>query len=243
MMKFDGKVVMMTGADGGIGTALSKTLYDAGATLILHGQELPRLESLAKAGAWDEARYSLDAHDVTDAGAVRAAVDKALTRFGKIDALINMAGINRFGGVLHCSEEEWDAVMTTNVKGYFLTTQAVAPAMKTAGQGQILNISSIWGIRGNARMMAYSTSKHAVEGFTASLRAEVAPWGVKVSSLIVGIVDNNFRAGMGGQVVFTPEQCARMLESEDVVEAIVYVLGASPKALPSSLTLEAWLLQ
>ncbi len=243
MNNFEGKVVLLTGADGGIGTALSKTLYAQGASLILHAKENERLQTTVSEFGWDHARYTLHGHDVSDSKAVEAAVSKGFDRFGRIDFLINIAGINRFGGILKCSEEEWDAIHATNVKGLFLTSRAVVPYMKSAGVGSIINISSVWGIRGSAKMMAYSTSKHAVEGFTKSLLAEVAPWGIKVSSLIVGIVDNAFRDAMRDYVTFTPEQCNRMLTHEDVVEPVIYMMRSSPRALPSSVTLEAWLLQ
>lgn len=243
MSSLNGKVYLMTGADGGMGSELAPALYAQGANLILHGQEQDRLEALAQRHAWDRARVSLHAHEVTDAAAVSAAVDRGIGYFGRLDGLINLAGINRFGGIELCSEEEWDAVMSTNVKGMFLTTRAAMPTLKNAGCGTVINMSSIWGIRGNGRMMAYSTSKHAVEGFTQSLRSEVAPWGVKVSSLIVGIVDNGFRKGMGGHVTFTEEQCQKMLRSSDVVPPILYILTSAPQALPSTITLEAWLLQ
>lgn len=243
MNRLDGKVVLMTGADGGIGSALARSLGADGAQLVLHGEDPVRLDALATDIGGDPSRHMLDAHDVTNERAVTRAVQAAIDRFGQIDILINLAGINRFGGILRCTADEWDAVQSTNVKGYFLTTRAVVPAMKAAGHGSILNMSSVWGVRGNARMMAYSTSKHAVEGFTASLRQEVAPWGIKVSSLVVGIVDTPFRDAMKDHVTFTAEQCANMLKACDVVDAIRYMLDTSNRALPSSLTLEAWLVQ
>lgn len=243
MTSLKDQVVLMTGGDGGIADALSKAIYAEGATLILHGHDEEKLRGRAREAGWDKDRYSLHAHDVTDSAAVERAVAQAVERFGKIDGLINLAGINRFGGIMHCSENEWDAVMSTNVKGYFLTTRAVVPHMKSAGSGTIINMSSIWGVRGNPRMMAYSTSKHAVEGFTHSLRSEVSQWGIKVSSLILGIIDNGFRNAMSDHVTFTDEQCQRMLKNEDVVAPVLYILGSSPQALPSSVTVEAWLLQ
>ncbi|MDA8231336.1 MAG: SDR family oxidoreductase [Magnetospirillum sp.] len=243
MARLDGKVVLLTGADGGIGGPLSRAIYAEGACLMLHGLDAEALRATAREAGWDEDRYIVHAHDVRDGTATQAAVSQGISRFGRIDALINLAGINRFGGILRCSEEEWDAVMAINVKGYFLTTRAVVPHMKTAGSGTIVNMSSIWGVRGNSRMMAYSTSKHAVEGFTKSLRAEVASWGIKVSSLIVGIVDNSFRDAMRDHVAFTDDECERMLRSEDIVEPVIYMLETPPQALASSITLEAWLLQ
>ncbi|PTW62025.1 3alpha(or 20beta)-hydroxysteroid dehydrogenase/3-oxoacyl-[acyl-carrier protein] reductase [Breoghania corrubedonensis] len=243
MSELSGKIVLITGAGGGIGAALSQCLYDEGASLVLQSADLEGLRAKAAKGGWDDARILLQAHDVTDGKAVEAAASEALARFGRIDMLVNLAGINRFGGVLTCPEEEWDRVMSTNVKGYFLAARAVVPAMKEAGAGCIVNVSSIWGVRGNAKMMAYSTSKHAVEGFTASLRADVASSGIKVSSLIVGIVDTPFREAMKDHVTFTDEQCAIMLQPVDVVAALRYMLSTSPNALVSSLTLEAWRLQ
>lgn len=242
-MDMNGKVVMMTGAGGGFGAALAPYLYEAGASLVLQSADLARLQEQAKAAGWQEDRVLLQAHDVTDRAAVAAAGAEALARFGKIDVLLNLAGINRFGGILSTDEDDWDEVMRVNVTGYFLSTRAVIPAMLEAGAGCILNMSSVWGVRGNPRMMAYATSKHAIEGFTASLRAEVASQGIKVLSLIVGIADTPFREAMKDHVTFTDEQCALMLQPSDIVTAIGYMLSTSPNALASSLTLEAWRMQ
>lgn len=243
MTDLNGKVALLTGAGGGIGGALADALYAQGAFLILHSDDAAALAARVRDAGWDEARFELSGHDVRDSAAVEGAVGRGITRFGRIDFLINIAGINRFGGILTCTEEEWDAVASTNVKGYFLTARAIVPHMKEAGSGAIINMSSVWGVRGNPRMMAYSASKHAVEGFTKSLREEVAPWGIKVSSLVVGIVDTAFRDAMRDHVRFSDEQCQRMLTPQDVVDSLLYVLRSSPRALPSSITLEAWLIQ
>jgi len=242
-MSVSGKIVMMTGAGGGFGAALAPCLYNAGANLVLQNANIEPLQAQAESEGWMQDRILLQAHHVTDRPAVTNAAAAAIARFKKIDVLINLAGINRYGGILTTREDDWDEIMNVNVTGYYLSARAVIAAMLEAGSGCILNMSSVWGQRGNPKMMAYAASKHAVEGLTASLRAEVASQGIKVSSLIVGIADTPFREAMKEHVTFSEQQRALMLQPSDIVAAVNYMLSASPNALVSSLTLEAWRLQ
>jgi NAD(P)-dependent dehydrogenase (short-subunit alcohol dehydrogenase family) len=179
--------------------------------------------------------------DVRDRRSIEPAVARAIERFGRIDYLVNVAGVNVFGGIERCTEDEWDEVLDVNLKGYFLMTKAVYPHMVAAGGGAIVNISSIWGQRGNSKMMAYAVSKHGVEGFTHSLAEEARAHGIKVTSLVVDKVDSAFRERMVGMMDFTDEQKARMLTPADVADACQYVLGSSVRVLPSSIQLDAWL--
>jgi NADP-dependent 3-hydroxy acid dehydrogenase YdfG len=234
---------MITGAGGGFGAALAPCLYNAGANLVLQNARIEPLQAQAQSEGWARNRILLQAHHVTDRVAVASAAATAIERFKNIDVLINLAGINRFGGILTTREDDWDEIMDVNVTGYYLSARAVIATMLKSGSGCILNMSSVWGQRGNPTMMAYAASKHAVEGLTASLRAEVASHGIKVSSLIVGIADTAFREAMKEHVSFTEQQCALMLQPSDIVAAVNYMLSTSPNALVSSLTLEAWRLQ
>jgi 3-oxoacyl-[acyl-carrier protein] reductase len=238
MSQHKGKVALITGADRGIGHALAQRLSREGAKLVLHSNNEESLLREASPPGTEVLRAVLD---VRDRAAIERSVARAVERFGRIDYLLNVAGINVFGGVERCSEEEWDEVIDTNLKGYFLMAKAVFPHMKSGGGGTIVNLSSIWGRRGTAAFLAYSVSKHGVEGLTRSLAEEGRPHGIKVSSIVLDKVDTLFRERMVGQLDFDEEQKARMLSVDDVVDACLYVLGSSPRALPAAVELDAWL--
>jgi 3-oxoacyl-[acyl-carrier protein] reductase len=237
-----GKVALVTGADRGIGYAISRRLWTEGARLILHSNNEDGL--MRNAAAEDQGRERdvlRTVLDIRDRPSIERAVGRAVERFGRIDYLVNVAGINVFGGIERCTEDEWDEVLDVNLKGYFLMARAVYPHMIAGGGGSIVNVSSIWGHRGNPKMMAYAVSKHGVEGFTRSLAEEARLHGIKVTSLVVDKVDSAFRERMTGLMDFTEEQKARMLQPEDVADACLYALESSARALPSSIQLDAWL--
>ncbi|MDN3240563.1 SDR family oxidoreductase [Glycomyces tritici] len=236
-------VSLITGADRGIGLALARRLAGAGHALVLHSNDGPGLErSVAEAG-WSERRVLTAAHDVADADAVEAAVAAAVDRFGRVDNLLNVAGVAYRGGVLDTDLEVWEQTLRTNLTGYFLMSRAVLPHMKDAGTGTIVNMSSTWGKRGAppGAMLAYSVSKFGVEGLTKGLIEEARAWGVKVSSIVLDKVDTGFRDNMRPHVEYGPEQRARMLSAEDVADAAMAVLSSSNRAHPSTIELDAWL--
>lgn len=240
MSSHQDKVALVTGADRGIGKAVSLRLAQAGARLVLHSNDRAGLAAVRSEIEASGGDVMTAVHDVADGPAVNAAVVDAIERHGRIDYLLNVAGVAYFGGLLQCTEEEWDETMRVNVKGYFLMTKAVLPHMKAAGSGVIVNMSSIWGRRGAPTMLAYSTSKFAIEGFTRGLIEEAAPYGVKVSSLVLDKVDTAFRDRMTKYVDYSPEQRARMLMADDVADSVMWVLDSSPRSLPASIELAAW---
>ncbi len=129
--------------------------------------------------------------DVRSAESVQKAVDFAKKRFGKIDVLVNNAGISRSGLLIDTSESDWDEVFAVNTKGVYLATRAVLPDMLSRGSGAVVNVSSIWGEVGGSFEVAYSASKAAVIGLTKALAKEVAPMGVRVNAVAPGAVDTD----------------------------------------------------
>jgi 3-oxoacyl-[acyl-carrier protein] reductase len=241
MKQFEGKVSLITGADRGIGRALARRLASEGARLVLHSNNGEGLRKAIADEGWAEERVLASAHDVADSAAVEASVDAAIGRFGRIDQLVNVAGIAYPGGVLNTPREIWDRTVTTNLTGYYVACAAVLPHMKAAGDGYIVNMSSIWGTRAAAPGggLAYSVSKWGVEGLTRGLAAEAGHWGVRVSGIVLDKVDTDFSEHM--PVTLTAEQRARMLSVEDVAEVTVGLLSSSPRAHVASIELNAWL--
>jgi 3-oxoacyl-[acyl-carrier protein] reductase len=237
------RVAIVTGADGGIGRALAARLGADGCRLVLHSNNEEGLTKAVADGGWPAAQVLTAVHDVADVDAVDAAVEAAVERFGRIDYLLNVAGIAHFNGILTCTPEVWDETLRTNLTGYFLMARAVLPHMKRAGGGFVVNMSSIWGRRASApgAMLAYSVSKWGVEGLTKALAVEAKPWGVRVSGIVLDKVDTAFRTNMIPHVGdYTPEQLGRMLSAEDVADATCAVLASSPRAHVSTVELDAW---
>ncbi|MFJ1751584.1 SDR family oxidoreductase [Kitasatospora sp. NPDC088134] len=237
------RVSLITGADRGIGLALAKRLADAGHALVLHSNEAEGLAKAVAEAGWSTDQVLTSSHDVGDRAAVEAAVAAAVERFGKIDDLLNVAGVAYFGGILDTDPDMWEKTLRTNLTGYFLMARSVLPHMKAAGSGTVVNMSSIWGKRGAppGAMLAYSVSKFGIEGLTKCLIEEARPWGVKVSSIVLDKVDTGFRDNMKPFIDYTPEQRARMLGAEDVVDATLAILNSSGRAHPSTIELDAWL--
>ncbi len=205
MYNLDGKIALITGAAGrnGIGRAIALRLAEEGANIVLNDiTNTARSESgwdglPAVVGEIEElGRQVLAvAADVSDATAVKAMVEQALERFGRIDILVNnaaaIAGRDRVP-VIELDEEEWDRIMTINAKGTFLCSKAVARSMIERGEGgKIINLSSSVGRQGAARFAAYSASKFAVIGFTQSLAKELGPYRINVNAVCPSTVDSD----------------------------------------------------
>lgn len=129
--------------------------------------------------------------DVTNPKSVSVAIDAAKKRFGKIDILVNNAGVAMSGLLIDTSLDEFKRIFDVNVNGTFNVTKAVLPDMLSSGKGSIVNVSSVWGIKGASMEVAYSSSKAAIIGFTKALAKEVAPMGVLVNAVAPGAVDTD----------------------------------------------------
>ncbi|MEU0437286.1 SDR family oxidoreductase [Streptomyces sp. NPDC006290] len=237
---FADKVALITGADRGIGRALASRLGAEGCRLVLYSHNGEGLKKAVADQGWEDEQVLTAVHDVADAVAVEAAVAEAVTRFGKIDYLLNVAGVAHPGGALTTSQEVWDRTLATNLTGYFVMARAVLPHMKEAGDGFIVNMSSIWGKRTAppGAMLAYSVSKWGVEGLTKALAEEAKPWGVRVSGIVLDKVDTAFRENMPGDL--TQEQRDLMLTADDVADATYAILTSSRRAHAATVELDAW---
>jgi len=188
-MRLDGKVALISGGARGQGAAEAKLFAREGATVVfgdIRDQEGQQVEAeIRELGG--EATYT---HlDVTIEADWRSAVDTAVDRYGKLDILVNNAGIAIWKGVEDTSEEDWDRVMGVNAKGVFLGTKHAIPAMRRAGGGSIINISSTAGLRGSPGLAAYTASKGAVRLFTKSTAIQYAGDNIRCNSVHPGGVD------------------------------------------------------
>ena len=193
----EARSVLVTGASRGIGAAIALDLarrgYDVGLNDIARQKDA--LEGVASEIAGMGRRAALHFADVSNKAAVDGMAEDFLETFGKVDAIVNNAGILIAGEMDGLPEQAWDSVMDVNAKGSFMVIQAFLPAMKARGYGRIVNIASIGGKHGAPEQAHYSASKAAVMGFSRVLAQEVGPLGITVNSRLPG--DHPHRHGTG----------------------------------------------
>ncbi|MFF8379691.1 SDR family NAD(P)-dependent oxidoreductase [Streptomyces sp. NPDC015661] len=187
MGKLDGRVVLVTGAARGQGEQEARLFAAEGAKVVLGDVLDDAGEALAKELGEDRAAYVR--LDVTSEGEWAAAVAAAKERFGKIDGLVNNAGILRFNELVATPLEEFQAIVSVNQTGCFLGIRTVAPEIAAAGGGTIVNTASYTGLTGMAGVGAYAASKHAVLGLTRVAALELAAKGVRVNAVCPGAID------------------------------------------------------
>lgn len=181
------RLAIITGGSKGLGKAMAAGLASAGANLLLCSRNREESQAVAEeiAEAYGVQAIGLAA-DVTAPDAVERMVDKAMNAFGRIDVLINNAGINRRGAIDELSLETFREVQQINVDGLWLTTRAVVPHMKAAGYGRIINLGSTLGLVGLANRTPYTASKGAVVQMTRALALELAPWNITCNAICPG---------------------------------------------------------
>lgn len=193
------KVAFITGAARGLGLAAATKFLDEGWSVLMLDILGDVLEEAARTLGNPERVLAIRA-DVSDPGSVQDAVQKAKEKFGRIDALVNNAGIAVFKPILEVTLEDWQRVMAVNLTGPFLMTQATAPLMRDQGGGAIVNITSISGLRASTLRVAYGTSKAGLAHLTKQQAAELGEYGIRVNAVAPGPVNTAM-----AKAVHTPE--------------------------------------
>ena len=224
------RVAIVTGGSRGIGRAVVEALLAEGWRVWLCSRSP---ESVATALEELEAdhggRVYGRAVDMRDAAAFRELVDRVLTDAGRVDLLVNNAGLGIFGPVDELSVEDWDTVVRTNLDGCFYAIRAVAPAMKARGDGWILNIASLASRNPFAGGAAYNASKFGLLGLSDAAMLDLRPHGVRIAAILPGSVDTDFSTSSG--------DASWKLTAEDVARAVMDLLRYPPRALPSRIEL------
>ena len=185
----DGKVAVITGAARGIGRSIAEALSLAGADIALCDLKAEWLNETGEAVKKNGRKAVCFAVDVSDAKGVDSTVSEIVKTMGKIDIMVNNAGITKDTLLIRMKEEDWDAVISVNLKGTFLFTKAVARPMMKQESGVIVNISSIIGLIGNAGQCNYAASKAGVIALTKSVAKELASRGVRVNAVAPGFIE------------------------------------------------------
>lgn len=226
MYDFSNKIAIVTGGGTGIGRAIALELAACGADIALCARRIEPLQETANAISALGRRTFTASVDVTSSDAVSAFVSDVIKTLGRIDILVNNAGVTRDNLLMRMSEEEWDAVLNTNLKGAFLFSKAVARPMMKQRAGAIVCISSIVGLIGNAGQCNYSASKAGLIALTKSMAKELASRNVRVNAVAPGFIKSQMTDAL------TPElqksmldniPSARFGEPVDVAKAIAFL--------------------
>lgn len=226
-MDFSGKTAVVTGGSRGIGRAVCLELAKGGANVVLcyAGNESAASETVSACEALGAKALAVKCN-VSDGAQVKNLMDEAVKAFGRIDILVNNAGITRDGLLMMMKEEDFDAVISSNLRGTFLCMKAVSRLMMKQRCGRIVNLSSVVGLRGNAGQVNYAASKAGVIGMTKSLAKELASRGVTVNAVAPGFIDTDMTAAMTeaaktATLAAIPMQ--RLGQPEDVAKAVAFL--------------------
>ncbi|WP_339656301.1 3-ketoacyl-ACP reductase [Flavobacterium frigidarium] len=211
------KNAIITGAGKGIGKAIALALAKEGVNVVLVSRTADDIEKLATKIRSLRVKALAITADVSDITSIDQAVAKAVEEFGTIDILINNAGIAAFGKFLELEPTEWERIIKVNLMGTYYATRAVLPNMIERQTGDIINISSTAGQRGNALTSAYSASKFAVLGLTESLMQEVRKHNIRVTALTPSTVATE----MAKDLKLTDGNPDNVMQAEDVAELVI----------------------
>jgi NAD(P)-dependent dehydrogenase (short-subunit alcohol dehydrogenase family) len=188
-MSLDGKIALVTGATRGIGRAVAEELARRGASLVLTGRTWEALEAVARPLGAEGLVL-----DVTDPGAAERAVEAAVARWGRLDVLVNNAGVWVPGSAPDCTDEDWDRIFAVNVTALFRFSRAAVRAMRGQGGGAIVNVASDWALVGARDALSYAASKGAVAQITRSMALDHAREGIRVNAVCPGDTDTDMLA-------------------------------------------------
>ena len=201
-MSLYGKVALVTGSTSGIGLAIARCLAAEGVDLVLNGfGDATAIEALrAELATTYAIRAIYDGADISQPAQIDAMVARAQAELGSLDILVNNAGITRDGLLMRMSEEDWDAVLTVNLKGTFVCTKAVSRIMMKQRSGSIINIASVVGLMGNAGQANYAASKGGVIAFTKSVAKELSSRNIRANAVAPGFISSKMTDALSDEV-------------------------------------------
>lgn len=226
MFRLDGKIALVTGASQGIGEAIAKRLAAQGATVVCAARTLRKLQEVADAITAAGGKSDVVVADLADAASVKAAVATAVERHGALHILVNNAGITRDKLLIQMKEDDWDAVLDTNLKGAWAAIQAATKPMMKQRWGRIINIASVVGQMGNPGQANYVAAKAGLIGLTKSVARELASRNITANAVTPGYIETAMTAGLSEEVKaeFTKQiPLGRMGTGEDIAAAALFL--------------------
>ncbi len=220
------RVALVTGASRGIGKAIAHRLASDGRHVVLAARSLDALETLAAEFKSQGLSASAIAVDVGDSASFAEAIAKVVTDQGRLDVLVNNAGITRDGLLLRMSDQDWDDVIRINLTSAFVATRAAARAMMKGRFGRIVNIASTSGLVGNAGQANYAAAKSALVGFTKTVARELGSKGITANVVAPGFIQTDMTSGLPEAVTEQLKKTMavpRLGEPEDIAAAVSYV--------------------
>lgn len=238
-MSFQGKVVVITGGSRGIGKGIALQFAKSNATVVItyknnDEQAKNTVEEIKHMGGYCEAIKC----DIKDYGLVKNMMENIINKFGKIDVLVNNAGISKLGLFMDMSEEDFDDIMDTNLKGIFNTCNNVVKHMMQRNKGNIINISSIWGEVGASCEVLYSASKGGINAFTKALGKELAPSGIRVNGIQPGVIDTDMNKWMSNEEreeLIEEIPISRFGQVDDIGKLAVFLGGDDSKYITAQI--------
>lgn len=226
----EGRVAAVTGASAGIGAATAEALARAGAAVAVSARRKDRLEALAKRIGSDGGTALAIEADVADEAQARGFVERAHTELGRLDVLVNNAGVMLLGPVDGANSDDWRQMVDVNILGLLYCTHAALPLMREQGGGHIVNLSSVAGRIAAAGSAAYNLTKWGVNGFSEALRQEALWSNIRVTVVEPGFVATELQGQNTNPAVLEAiekmrEQIGEVLQAEDIADAIVYAVS------------------
>ena len=226
-IRLDERVALVTGGSRGIGRAIAQSLATTGATVVVNyrGNQAAADETVASIEAAGGKALAIQA-DVAKAEDVERLFKDVMERFGRIDILVNNAGITRDTLMLRMKDEDWDAVMDTNLRGLFLCTRAALRPMTRARWGRIINITSVVGLMGNAGRANYAAAKAGIIGFSKSVAREIGSRSITVNAVAPGFIDTELTAVLGAdtrEALVKQIPLGRLGTPEDVAGVVTFL--------------------
>jgi len=226
MFSLEGKIALVTGASQGIGEAIARRLAAQGALVVCAARNEEALQSVSASIQAEGGKADHVCLDMSSAASIKAAVATVLERHGALHILVNNAGITKDKLLIQMKEEEWDAVLDTNLKGAFLATQAVTKAMMKQRHGRIINIASVVGQMGNAGQANYVAAKAGLIGLTKSVARELASRNITANAVTPGYIATAMTDKLSEEVKagFTQQiPLGRLGTPEDIASAVCFL--------------------
>jgi 3-oxoacyl-[acyl-carrier protein] reductase len=231
MNQLENQIAVVTGAGRGIGRAIALKFAQAGANVVCVSRTQENSEKVAaEVTALGRKAWAL-AIDVADGKAVKAAAEKIMTDCGKVDILVNNAGVTRDGLLMRMSDEDWDAVLNTNLKGAFHFTRELFRVFAKQRTGRIINVSSVIGLIGNGGQCNYAASKAGLIGFTQSVAKELASRGIPVNAIAPGFIETDMTSDLNEELkahILKAIPMGKFGAADDIADAALFL--ASPGA-------------